>query len=597
MAKEEATLLLRIKQVGKKALTSIKNGIANIGKAAGLASTAIGGFVASSVKAFRVQDLAVTQLNKSLVNQGIFTKELSQKYQDMASSLQKSTTFGDEAIITAQGQLQAFLGQKEVTEDLMKATLDFATAQGVDLKTAAGLVGKAIGTGTNALSRYGVEIDTSASVSEKLSAVTEGLTNRFGGQAEAAAEGLGVVTQLTNAFGDFQELVGERFAPIIEDISKKLLKFTEDLQGNKDILDGLVDATKFISQSFVVFKNVIVGVGEVIGNVLGTTFGAVAQVMEGNFLQAFETIKGGFGDTGSIITARSKQMTDELNALDEAFLAKKKENSEKEIELLKESNERKKEIQTEEREARKEQSQEELEEAILQEQIKNDSKLQEQLSTINKEIANEKNKQKQLDLLRQREKLLDQKADQERRAQLTSMQKFEEFINSQKVSNANSVFGQISTLQSSKSKELVAIGKAAGIAQAIINTAQGITLALATFPPPFSFALAGLVGVAGAAQIATISGVALADGGIVKATPGGIPAIIGEGGRDEMVVPLPNDFDPDSGIGGGANITINVMGGMLGDESSAREFAIAVDERLFELRQNNESIAFDEGVT
>jgi hypothetical protein len=48
----------------------------------------------------------------------------------------------------------------------------------------------------------------------------------------------------------------------------------------------------------------------------------------------------------------------------------------------------------------------------------------------------------------------------------------------------------------------------------------------------------------------------LADGGIIKASPGGTLALIGEGGRDEAVIPLDR-----MGSMGGNNITINVNGG------------------------------------
>jgi phage-related protein len=48
----------------------------------------------------------------------------------------------------------------------------------------------------------------------------------------------------------------------------------------------------------------------------------------------------------------------------------------------------------------------------------------------------------------------------------------------------------------------------------------------------------------------------LAKGGIVKASPGGTLALIGEGGQDEAVIPLDR-----MGSMGGNNITINVQGG------------------------------------
>ncbi len=80
--------------------------------------------------------------------------------------------------------------------------------------------------------------------------------------------------------------------------------------------------------------------------------------------------------------------------------------------------------------------------------------------------------------------------------------------------------------------------KAAGIFQAIIDTALAVTKALASAPPPMNFILAGVVGGLGAAQTALIAAQPLpelAEGGVVtKATQ----AIIGEGKDDEAILPL-----------------------------------------------------------
>jgi hypothetical protein len=48
----------------------------------------------------------------------------------------------------------------------------------------------------------------------------------------------------------------------------------------------------------------------------------------------------------------------------------------------------------------------------------------------------------------------------------------------------------------------------------------------------------------------------MADGGIIRHSPGGTLALIGEGGRDEAVIPLDR-----MGSMGGNNVTINVNGG------------------------------------
>ena len=54
--------------------------------------------------------------------------------------------------------------------------------------------------------------------------------------------------------------------------------------------------------------------------------------------------------------------------------------------------------------------------------------------------------------------------------------------------------------------------KAVAYASAIINTAQGVTMALSAYPPPMSFIMAALQAAAGAAEIATISSQSIPSG-------------------------------------------------------------------------------------
>ncbi len=60
--------------------------------------------------------------------------------------------------------------------------------------------------------------------------------------------------------------------------------------------------------------------------------------------------------------------------------------------------------------------------------------------------------------------------------------------------------------------EQSAVGKAAAVAQATINTYQGASLALATYPPPFSYIAVAATIAAGIAQVAKIAGVKGAEG-------------------------------------------------------------------------------------
>lgn len=144
----------------------------------------------------------------------------------------------------------------------------------------------------------------------------------------------------------------------------------------------------------------------------------------------------------------------------------------------------------------------------------------------------------------------------------------------------------ISSLSQSENKKLASIGKAAAIATATIDTFAGVGKAWALGPilgPP----LAALVLTAGMANVARISGVQLAEGGIVMPQQGGVQATIAEAGQPEAVIPLE---DADSPVGP----TINIQAGVLvGGEDSARALAQMVDKELFRLRRSRESVAFE----
>lgn len=76
--------------------------------------------------------------------------------------------------------------------------------------------------------------------------------------------------------------------------------------------------------------------------------------------------------------------------------------------------------------------------------------------------------------------------------------------------------------------------KQQSLINAIINTALGVTQALAAFPPPASYALAAAVGALGAIEIATISSQKYAQGGIIEGKShkdGGVKVL---GGRAEV---------------------------------------------------------------
>lgn len=542
MAKNEATLLIRIKQAGGEILTKMGSALESVAEKAMYVATAVIGFGAAAIASYKEAEQASNELTQSMINQGIYTTDLKAKYDAMASSLEKTTTFGDDAITSAQAQLQAYLGQTEVTEDLVKATLDLATAKGIDLKSASDLIGKTISTETNALMRQGIEIDNTATKNEKLAQVISQVSAKYGGQAEAAAKGLGALEQLKNTADNFLEAVGERLAPFITFFTRQLNDFTNSLINNANFMRGIESVINGVSVSFVYLKNFVLGAAEALGTGLGGALEASALLLQGKFSQAKDMAMLAMEEIKTGTIERVATMNEELAMLEDLKQQKDEEQRLAEETKIQQSLERKQAIKDSADQT-----------AFTKEQLY-------QAKMLGIELKKSEDLKK---------------------------------LDEARVAARRDTLNTIASLQSANNSTLAAIGKAAGITQIAIDTPIAISKALAAFPPPFNFAAAGLVGAAMAAQAARIAGVPLAEGGIVKATNGGIPAIIGEGGQDEAVIPL--DRAGEFGMGGGG-VTVNFNGPIMGNESQAQEFAIAIDRQLLKLRQSNQSVAFDTGV-
>jgi len=219
----------------EKNLANAQKGFSTMAK---VSAAAFAGLTASAygfMEAARQQELSINTLNQALKNQGKYTEEASEDLIKYAAALQKITLFGDENIIQAESLIASFGFEGEMLKQLTKATLDLAQAKGMDLVAAGDLVSKSVGSTTNALTRYGIAVDGAAGSNERASSAVENINRLFGGQAEAAAQGLGATVQLKMAMGDLAEDIGTRLAPAILDLTSKARGFVQYLQDNPEI--------------------------------------------------------------------------------------------------------------------------------------------------------------------------------------------------------------------------------------------------------------------------------------------------------------------------------------------------------------------------
>lgn len=203
-----------------------------VGIAAAFSARAVLNFASQSVKGYNQQAQAEQGLLVALKGR----RDVQQALIEQASELQGKTLFGDEVTLEAQKQLAVFGLTKRQILELIPLIQDFATSQKMDLAQAANLVGKAIGSGTNALSRYGIELDTSASKTDKVAQLVDGLTTKFKGQAEAmAGVGSGAMQQASNAWGDLAENIGKLITTNTAGFFKSL---TNDLLSLNNVINN-----------------------------------------------------------------------------------------------------------------------------------------------------------------------------------------------------------------------------------------------------------------------------------------------------------------------------------------------------------------------
>ena len=195
------------KKAGKD-LKGVGAGAASMAKSVGIAAVAYVGArglisaIQGSIDAFAKQELAQKKLETAL-------GRTSHALLDQARALQQVSMFGDEDIIMMQSMLASFVKGEDQIKKLTAATLDLSAGMGIDLKGAGDLIAKTIGSTTNAMSRYGIEVTGAVGSSERLETLTGNIARLFGGQAKAQAETMmGSMEQMKNAIGDTAESMG-----------------------------------------------------------------------------------------------------------------------------------------------------------------------------------------------------------------------------------------------------------------------------------------------------------------------------------------------------------------------------------------------------
>lgn len=212
-AKDEATGIFARVNTSMDSLSSSANEVAerylNLKVVAIAAAAAVAAaFIAATAIMYKAVEAAIAQENaEAKLRQALGFTSIA--LLEQASALQKVTTFSDDQINQAQASIAAFTKNEAQIKALTAATLDLASAKGMDLASAAELVAKSFGSSTDALSRHGIQAEATAGSAQRLKEITEGIARLYGGQAAAAGNTFsGALSKVKNAFDDLLEEIG-----------------------------------------------------------------------------------------------------------------------------------------------------------------------------------------------------------------------------------------------------------------------------------------------------------------------------------------------------------------------------------------------------
>jgi hypothetical protein len=215
MAKFQEDIVIKLKDEFSKAAKTIGSSTSKLSKAfSGLqgviGALAIGKSIQAVTSAFLEQERAQEKLRASLRLTGRASEETFQRFQDLATGLQKTTTFGDEAILAQQAFLASLRFTNDQIEQVTQAAVDLSAATGLTLESSVRNLAKTYSGLSGELGELIPQLRGLSAEQLKAGEGVKTIADLFAGQAQAAAQTYGgQLQQLANNYSDLLEKIGQ----------------------------------------------------------------------------------------------------------------------------------------------------------------------------------------------------------------------------------------------------------------------------------------------------------------------------------------------------------------------------------------------------
>lgn len=205
-----------------------------------------------------------------------------------------ATNVTDDQLRPALAQLVRVTGSASEAQKLLTLATDVSVGANRDLSSVVTALSRAYGGNAQGLTRLGITIDKTEVSARGFAAVTDELTEKFGGAAAAAADTTaGRIQNLGVRFDELKETIGTGLLPVIEDFLGGLADIAEGIQGTnvRQLGKGLFD--------------------------LGTEIGNLAQTITG---VGIAKSLSPFGFVMDRLSGKSETLADKMKALSDVLV-------------------------------------------------------------------------------------------------------------------------------------------------------------------------------------------------------------------------------------------------------------------------------------
>lgn len=182
--------------------------------------------IAKATQAFKQAKLPMIELENSMKNQRVYSKELFDSYNEQAKSISDLVGADKNALKSGMAHIQTMIGQKAITKELTMAIVDFAAANKKDLKTAFEEVGTALGTTSGNLDKYNIKFHEGNTIQERTAIFLDAANSKYKGQAQAISEALGPQEKFNQNNKELLEAMGGEFEAIFDGAMGVIANFT-----------------------------------------------------------------------------------------------------------------------------------------------------------------------------------------------------------------------------------------------------------------------------------------------------------------------------------------------------------------------------------